>query len=244
MPENFKNNLIDIFVKNGLSEYINEKSIEKFEFLYKKLILTNEKFNLTAVKDEKGVILKHFADSLLICKYIPNNARVIDIGCGAGFPSLPLAIVRQDIKILAMDSTAKKVDYVNECAKEMEFKNVEAVCERAEILANNIKYREKFDVSTARAVAPLSVLAELCIPFVKKSGCFVAMKAQNSDEEERQASNMVKLLGCEKSFSQEIILTDGTDNMTRRIVCYTKIALTDNKYPRSYAQIVKQKMQM
>lgn len=238
--DNFNSLLHQLFEINNLTKYTTQKNTDKFKLLYNKLISDNKKFNLTAITEESDVIIKHFIDSLLISDLIPENAKIIDIGCGAGFPSLPLSIVREDVSILAVDSTAKKVEYVNECVQLLGLNNLKSICNRAEVLGNDTSYREKFDIATARAVAPLPILAELCIPLVKIGGAFIPMKAQTAEEEQKKAENIVKILGCDKGMSQEYILHGAEIKQTRRIITYKKIVKTDKKYPRNYSQIIKQ----
>lgn len=241
---NFTDLLYQLFEKNNLIKYTEQKYAKNFMLLYDKLITDNKKFNLTAITEESDVIIKHFIDSLLICDLIPQNAKIIDIGCGAGFPSLPLSIVRKDISILAVDSTAKKVEYVNECTQLLGLNNLIAICNRAEVLGKDTSYRENFDIATARAVAPLPILAELCIPFVKIGGSFIPMKAQSADEEQKKSEQIIKVLGCDEGTSTEYNLYGTEIQQTRKIIIYKKITQTNKKYPRNYSQISKQNKQL
>ena len=126
--------------------------------------------NLTAITEANDVILKHFIDSLTICKYIPENAKIIDIGTGAGFPGIPLKIYREDIEMVLLDSLNKRITFLDEVINKLNLKKIQAIHGRAEELARNIKYRESFDVVTSRAVANMSTLSEYMIPFVRVNG--------------------------------------------------------------------------
>ena len=235
----FKNKLELIFNKNGLGEMLNDGRAEKLYRLTEIMLEVNEKMNLTAITDIDGIILKHYADSLTVSKYIPNGARMIDVGCGAGFPTLPLAIFREDVEITALDGTAKRIKYVEETAIALGLTNVKAVAARAEELGRDSAYREKFDIATARAVAALPVLSELCLPFVKKNGSFVAMKAARGSEELSLAKNSISILGGTIDSFIELDLVSDAEPERRIIINVAKIANTSNKYPRHYSQISK-----
>lgn len=235
----FKNKLELIFNKNGLGEMLNDDRAEKLYRLTEIMLEVNEKMNLTAITDIDGIILKHYADSLTVSKYITNGARMIDVGCGAGFPTIPLAIFREDVEITALDGTAKRIKYVEETAIALGLTNVKAVAARAEELGRDAAYREKFDIATARAVAALPVLSELCLPFVKKNGSFVAMKAARGSEELSLAKNSISILGGTIDSCIELDLVSDNEPERRIIINVAKIANTSNKYPRHYSQISK-----
>ena len=185
---------------------------EKLELLFHRLVETNERMNVTAITECSRVALLHFADSITAEKFIPEGSRVIDVGCGGGFPTLPLAIVRPDIKILALDSTAKKLTFVDAVAKELDLK-VETLASRAEELACDESYRESFDVAVSRAVARLNILSELCIPFVKVGGSFIAMKGQGGNIELEEAQSGIKKLGCSLERVHSLSLLDSGERM-------------------------------
>ena len=170
--ESFVENLRWTFEKNSLSEYLTMENEEKFYSLFRILVEYNEKVNLTAITDEDGVILKHFADSLAFANRLAPRTRLIDIGCGGGFPSLPIAIVRKDVNIMGVDSVGKKVNFVNYAAAELDLGNLSALSARAEELAREKIHRERFDYACARAVSRLSIISEYCIPFLKVGGKF------------------------------------------------------------------------
>ncbi|MBQ8333260.1 MAG: 16S rRNA (guanine(527)-N(7))-methyltransferase RsmG [Clostridia bacterium] len=241
-PE-FKEKLYKVFELNSLSKYLDEEKAKLFYDFADLLLETNKSMNLTAVKDDDGVILKHLADSLIVADHIPNGARVIDVGCGAGFPTFPLAIARPDLKITSLDSTEKKINFVRSTATALGLANITAISGRAEALSRG-ELRESFDVATARAVAALPVLTELCMPFIKVDGKFAAMKALRADTEiaDTEASGLFFTLGGERHPRvTEYTLTDGVgEPLSRAVVEVKKLTKTPPKYPRNYSQIVKQ----
>lgn len=237
----FIDKLYSIFEKNSLDKYLDGS---KADLLYRFAVIlteTNKSLNLTAVTDADGVILKHFADSIIAADRFPEGASVIDVGCGGGFPTFPLAIVRPDIKITALDSTEKKISFVSKTAKELGLENITAISGRAEALGRE-GLRESFDVATARAVAALPVLTELCMPFVRVGGSFVAMKALRADEEvaETLAEGTFERLGGEKTPEVcSVTLVGGDEPLSRSVITVKKIKKTPEKYPRNYSQIAK-----
>ena len=228
---------------DNLGTELTEKQKEQMFFLSEKLVKTNKVMNLTAIVDEDGIILRHLVDSLLISDAIPEGASVIDVGCGGGFPTLPLAIFRQDISIVALDSTEKKIRYVQETADELGLVNVRAISARAEELAHHSDYREQFDIATARAVAALPVLCEITLPFVKVGGSLVAMKAKDARSELEVSQRAIATL-CGKTAVSELIFTERTlsgfgISESRAIINIKKMSKTPAAYPRKYAQIKK-----
>ena len=225
---------------------MSDQTAEKFYSLCTCLVETNKIHNLTAIKEEKDIMVKHFIDSLLISQYIPENARLLDVGCGPGFPSLPLAIYRPDISVVGVDSTSKKINYVNETAKKLGLGNITAISARAEDIAKT-DMRESFDFVTARAVASLPVLSELCLPFAKVDGTFLAMKAQNSDQEIKSSLRAIDKCGGEyyKTVFKKLYVVDDTDseaeekNETRSLIIVKKVKKTPEIYPRHYSKITK-----
>lgn len=239
--EIFEEKLYDIFKKNSLDKYLDSDKADKFYRLALTLAETNKSLNLTAVTDADGIILKHFADSLIAVEDFPEGASVIDVGCGGGFPTFPLAIVRPDLKITALDSTEKKINFVARTAGELGLGNITAISDRAEALGKG-KFREIFDAATARAVAALPVLTELCMPFVKVGGAFVAMKALRYGEEiaDTLSDNLFEKLGGEKTPSvTPVTLLGGDEPLTRAVVKVRKLTETPVAYPRNYSQIMK-----
>ena len=227
-----------IMEQNGFAEIADKEHAEKFHRLTARMLEVNEYMNLTAIKEPRAIALLHYADSLTVSRLIPEGARVADIGCGAGFPSLPLAICRPDLKILSLDSTAKRIRYVQETADMLECENLTAIAARAEEAAR-AAHREKYDICTARAVAALPVLAELCLPFVRVGGKFLAMKARRGEEEWESAERAVKTLGGKLIARHRITLTDGAEEDERIIFEIEKIKPTPAQYPRAFAKITK-----
>lgn len=226
-----------LFEKNNLS--CSEEQATLLHQLTDRMLEVNRSMNLTAITDESAIILRHYVDSVMISASIPEGASVIDVGCGAGFPTLPLAIFRPDLKITALDGTAKRIRYVEETASLLGLKNVIAIAGRAEEYGNNPKYREQFAIATARAVANLQVLCELCLPFVKQNGRMISMKAQKAAEELSAARNCITLCGgvVENIARQDLIGAEQTEE--RNLISIRKIKITPEKYPRHFSKISK-----
>ena len=198
------------------------------------LVKYNENVNLTAITDGREIFVKHFLDSILLLKYvdIPSNSSIIDVGTGAGFPSVPMKIYRPDLKITLLDSLNKRINFLQQLC-EMTQIDAEFIHGRAEDYGKESQYREKFDFSCARAVANLSVLSEYCIPFVKIGGYFISMKGPNEIIDE--SNKAVELLGGKIKSDIQYSL----ENDTRRIIAIEKISQTPTKYPRNSSQIKK-----
>ncbi len=198
------------------------------------LVEYNKNVNLTAITEPEEILYKHFIDSILLDRYadIPENASLIDVGTGAGFPSVPLKLFRSDINITLLDSLNKRITFLKTLCEKLDIQ-AEFIHERAEIAGKNPELREKFDVSCARAVANMSVLSEMCLPFVKVNGIFTAMKGLS--ENISDGNNAVKLLGGEIS-EQSVYEVYGEG---RKIVVVKKISHTPTKYPRNSGQIKK-----
>ena len=216
---------------------VDEDSFARLDTFAEMLIETNKSFNLTAIKEPDDVTVKHFADCLSIFKYvdIPENAKIIDVGTGAGFPGLVLKLYRPDIQMTFLDSTKKRLGFIENVLNECGIKG-DILHMRAEEAAQLSKYREKYDFATARAVAALPVLSEYCLPFVKVGGSFVSMKSAESNEEISEAKKAINILGGK---IEEDILFDLVENMPRRIIRIKKNSQTPTKYPRPSAQISK-----
>ncbi|MBE6684117.1 MAG: 16S rRNA (guanine(527)-N(7))-methyltransferase RsmG [Ruminococcaceae bacterium] len=235
--QNFIDLLYNTFEENGMKDLLDDNSAELLYRFAALLVETNKHTNLTAITDEKGIILKHFADSAAISRHIPQGAAVLDVGCGAGFPSVPLAIIRSDLAITSLDSTGKKIDFVLSAKEKLGLENLNAVCARAEEYA--ALNRESFDVCTSRAVARLNVLSELCVPFIKVGGLFVAMKSDKGAEEAKEAEEGIKKLGAAPTSVSLYSLTCEETAIDREIRIYKKTAPTPKQYPRKYSQILK-----
>ena len=227
--------LISDAEKLGIS--FTDEQLSLFGKLSELLVEQNKTMNLTAITDPDGIAVKHFADSIsaLSAYEFAEGAKVLDVGTGAGFPSIPLLIARPDLKMTMIDSTAKKLRYVASTVETLGL-SAEVLHTRAEEAGQNKEYRETFDIVCSRAVAALNVLCEYCLPFVKVGGVFLAMKAAKVQEEIADAKNSIKTLGgkivAEKSFT----LSDGGE---RTIVVIKKISQVPSKYPRVSAQIAK-----
>lgn len=238
-------------LENTLAQNINlrlsDMQKEQMFSLVERLVEVNKVMNLTAITDEDGIILRHLVDSLLISEHFAPNSTVIDVGCGAGFPSLPLAIARPDLKILALDSTEKRIRYVDETAKMLGLKNVTAVAARAEDFAKLPEHREKYDYATARAVASLPVLCELTIPFVRIGGSLVAMKSKGAREEFESSRSAIRQLAGTSSLESakltELSLVGNANGESieenRTIIVVHKKSATPKTFPRKFAQIKK-----
>jgi 16S rRNA (guanine527-N7)-methyltransferase len=233
----FRSLLTLSFEKNRLKD-LSEQQIQQFYAFGEYLLEVNQVTNLTAIRNMPDVITKHFVDSLLVAELIPQNARVLDLGCGAGFPSVPLAIARRDLSIVALDSTAKKIAFVNDAAKRIGLSNLTAVSGRAED-PKVIKELGSFDVVTSRAVAALQILAELCLPYVKLGGAFLPLKAAKADEELLSARNAIAFLGGSEPVSHYTVLVTDTAEEPRCIFEIQKSKTTPKGYPRAYAAILK-----
>ncbi len=232
--------LKNTFQENSIGELLSDGICEMFFTLTERLISENKKYNLTAITEPGMIILNHYADCAALAKRLSADLSVIDVGCGAGFPSLPLAILRPDLKITAIDSTAKRINYVNETAALLSLSNIEAVVMRAEDGGKDAKYREKFDIATARAVANMRVLSELCLPYVKVGGSFMAMKGKNAEAEISEAKKGIALLGGGNVKTEEITLKSNTgEEFTHPLVIISKKTRTPILYPRQYSQISK-----
>lgn len=205
---------------------------QKLKFYkYMQLLLEwNNKINLTAITIPEEIILKHFIDSLTIYKKLIRGAKIIDVGTGAGFPGIPLAIIDENLKITLNDSLNKRLIFLTEVKKQLKLDNIEIIHARAEEIGQNKKYREKFDYATSRAVANLSTLSEYLLPLVKINGKCICMKASNIEEELNQAQNAIKVLGGEVTEIEKFKLPQS--DIDRTIVTITKEKTTPSKYPR------------
>ena len=238
--QSFTAELSRVFKMNGLASLLNAEKSEKFLKLTERMLTENEKYNLTAITDLDKIILNHYADCAALATKLPKGASVIDVGCGAGFPTLPLAILRTDVTILAIDSTAKRIAYVEETARLLGLTNVTAKAMRAEDGAKLPEYRERFDFATARAVAEMKILLELCLPYVKVGGEMIAMKGKNAEFELAGAKRAVSMLGGADVRVESIELSNGSSEpLSHPLIFVKKKIKTPTTYPRPYAQISK-----
>ncbi len=204
------------------------------------LVDWNEKMNLTAITEPSQVVVKHFVDSLLFLKAVKlnGNEKIIDVGTGAGFPGIPLKIMYPNIELTLLDGLNKRLKFLQTVAEEIGI-DVKTVHSRAEDAGKNLQYREKFDIATARAVANLSVLSEYCVPFVKVTGKFVALKGPNVEVEIAQAEKATKILGVQLLENFSFTLND-KEKSQRNITVFEKIKQTPVKYPRHGNKISKE----
>lgn len=209
---------------------INDEQIKKFMNYMNLLLEWNEKINLTAITQPEEVKLKHFVDSLTVLKYINDDDKVIDIGTGAGFPGIPLKIMNENTKITLLDSLNKRINFLNIVIETLNLRNIQAIHGRAEEIARNKLYREKYDVAVSRAVANLSTLTEYMLPFVKVGGKCICMKGANVNEELERAQNAIKELGGEIERVDNFYLSDNDNE--RNIIVIKKVKETNPKYPR------------
>ncbi|GAB3053999.1 16S rRNA (guanine(527)-N(7))-methyltransferase RsmG [Virgibacillus ainsalahensis] len=218
---------------------LNEKGIElsdrqlnQFSIYFQTLVEWNNKINLTALTDEEDVYLKHFYDSISAAFHydFTGNLHICDVGAGAGFPSIPLKICFPDLHVTIVDSLQKRIGFLNQLATKLELTNVAFHHDRAENFGKNADFRESFDVVTARAVARMSVLSELCLPLTKKNGVFIAMKGAQANEELKNAETAIKILGGE--IDQVHTFSLPKEESERSIVIVNKERKTPKKYPR------------
>ncbi len=223
---------LDMLLKDGAAQFgvqLSEEKLSAFT-VYKELLLEwNQKINLTAIEEDKDVVLKHFVDSLSIIPFLNNSKTLIDVGTGAGFPGLPVKIAKPDLEVVLLDSLEKRVGFLNRVINELNMEKITALHSRAEDAGNSPKYREQFDAVTARAVAALPVLLEYCMPLVRTGGIFIAMKGSSiSDTDE--AGKALNILGGTIEEVKEFYLP-GSD-MKRNIIVIRKLRQTPTKYPR------------
>ncbi len=207
------------------------------------LVEWNEKMNLTAITDPVGVTVKHFADSLTAAPLLPEGEfTLIDVGTGAGFPGVPLALYREDCRLTLLDSLNKRLVFLETVCRELGLP-VTLIHARAEEGGRKPEWRERFDVATARAVAALPTLCEYCLPFVKKGGRFIALKGPDAQREQAAAAKAVSLLGGKVASAVTLTLPAqpelGVEPMERRLLCIDKLRPTPPAYPRPSAKIAK-----
>lgn len=216
---------------------LDDRAIDRLDFYAEMLVETNKTLNLTAITDPTEIVYKHFIDSLslLTCIDFQEGAKVIDVGTGAGFPGVVLLIARPDLKMTLLDGTNKRLVFIQNVLDALNL-DADVVHMRAEIAGKDTKYREQFDIATARAVASLNVLGEYCMPFVKLGGIFAPMKSAKTDEEVKSAKGAIKLLGGRIDKINELNINNCGE---RYVIITKKISQTPPKYPRASAQISK-----
>ena len=216
---------------------VNEEKIKKFYLYMNLLIEWNDKINLTAITEPKEVIIKHFIDSLTIADKIENNSKIIDVGTGAGFPGMPLAITKK-VNVTLVDSLNKRINFLNIVKDSIKLENVNTVHSRAEELGKNEKYREKFDYAVSRAVAPINVLLEYMLPLVKVGGYCLCMKGPKVIDEMKGIENVAEELGGKYIKLEELEIPG--EESRKNVIIVEKVENTNKKYPRKPGMPAKQ----
>ncbi|MEA4815273.1 MAG: 16S rRNA (guanine(527)-N(7))-methyltransferase RsmG [Lachnospiraceae bacterium] len=229
--------LVSSAQKIGVS--LDDKKAADFISYMELLLSWNEKINLTAITDEHDIIIKHFADSLSALSIIGenSNASVVDVGCGAGFPSIPLKIANPSLGLCLMDSLNKRLLFLDELIKALNLSNIELVHARAEDAGQNEKFRERFDIALSRAVASLYKLSEYCLPLVKTGGLFIAYKSKEPEEEIKEAREHIKELGGEIVEIKKVKISD---DITHSLIITKKVRQTPSRFPRKPNKITAQ----
>lgn len=228
-PQQFRQALAD----HGIN--LTDHQMQQFQTYYEDLVTGNEQVNLTSITERDEVYLKHFYDSItpaIVSPQLQNQSLTLcDVGAGAGFPSLPIKIAFPQLKVTIVDSLNKRISFLEKLVDHLGLSDVTLIHDRAETFgAKKSRYREAFDVVTARAVARLSVLSELCIPLVSVGGIFIAMKASQADDEMTAATHAVEVLGAEVAQTEKLLLP--INNEPRTMIVMNKVTNTPDKYPR------------
>lgn len=249
------NTLAELLKEFGLK--LNDKQLELFELYYEYLIEKNKVMNLTRITKKEEVIEKHFIDSLSICKAvdffkkdfletleegkkikIPSDCRVLDMGTGAGFPGIPLKLIFPEMEMVLVDSLKKRILFLEEVVSKLHLKKIIAVHGRAEDLARDKNYREKFQLCVSRAVANLSVLAEYCLPFVEIGGYFISYKSSHIEDELLEGKKAISILGGELIEKKEFLLPQS--DIERTLIIIKKVKPTKKEYPRNAGKPAKE----
>ena len=225
-------------IRNTLKEIeLTEIQIKQFYNYMNGILKWNKSINVTSITDEKMFIVKHFADSLTINRFVEDKKTLIDIGTGAGFPGIPLKIVNKDLKVTLIDSVNKKLNIIRDITADFNLENLEIIHTRAEDLANDIEYREKYDIATTRAVSNLTTIAEYMLPFVKINGYAICMKGPNIKQELEDSKVAIEVLGgkLEKIESLNV-----GNELERNIILIKKVKSTPKKFPRGKGKPLKE----
>ncbi|RDC50787.1 16S rRNA (guanine(527)-N(7))-methyltransferase RsmG [Acinetobacter sp. RIT592] len=229
-------------LKKGIEDLglkCSDETIDKFSKYREILVEWNQKMNLTGIEEEKEVYIKHFLDSVAAVKkgYIKDGMSIIDVGTGAGFPGLPLRICLENSKVTLLDSLNKRINFLSEVCTNVNIDDIELIHGRAEDFGKDEKYREQYDIATARAVAGLPILMEFCVPFIKVGGYFVCLKGPNADTELEESRKAMEVLGLE--FVEKIDVELPEIELKHNIVVFKKVNSTPAKYPRKAGKPVK-----
>ncbi|MBS6508506.1 MAG: 16S rRNA (guanine(527)-N(7))-methyltransferase RsmG [Paraclostridium bifermentans] len=229
-------------LKKGIEDLglkCSDETIDKFSKYREILVEWNQKMNLTGIEEEKEVYIKHFLDSVAAVKkgYIKDGMSIIDVGTGAGFPGLPLRICLENSKVTLLDSLNKRINFLSEVCTNINIDDIELIHGRAEDFGKDEKYREQYDIATARAVAGLPILMEFCVPFIKVGGYFVCLKGPNADTELEESRKAMEVLGLE--FVEKIDVELPELELKHNIVVFKKVNSTPAKYPRKAGKPVK-----
>lgn len=209
---------------------LDEKQSKQFYEYMNLLLEWNEKINLTAITNQEDIILKHFVDCMTLLPYLKEKKKMIDVGTGAGFPGIPIKIVKPDMQITLLDSLNKRVKFLEEVTQTIGLKEIQAVHGRAEEFARKKGERESYDIATSRAVARLNVLLEYLMPFVKVGGKCICMKSNHIEEELEEAKKAIQVLGGEIEKIEELSL--GNSDIIRKIIIIKKVKSTPKEFPR------------
>ena len=231
--ENLENDMKKYLEENAkkLSINLTKEQLDKFEIFYHLLIETNKSMNLTAITEMHEVVLKHFIDSIAVINFINfSGKKVIDVGTGAGFPGIPLAIILSNTEFVLMDSLQKRLNFIERVIKESGISNVVTVHGRAEDIGRDIQYREQFDYCVSRAVASLPVLLELCTPFVKVGGNFISYKSELLEDELERSKHALSVLHCKIQEQYKYSIPDS--DFYRVLAIFSKDDKLGSKYPR------------
>jgi len=220
---------------NGMKELgvdVSHETVERLLTFMKIMLEWNEKVNLTAITEEREVVIKHFLDSVtcLSTGYIKNGMAVIDVGTGAGFPGVPLKILKDDLKMTLLDSLNKRIIYLNDVAKKLNLRNINIVHSRAEEAGSSKDHREAYDIVLSRAVAAMNVLCEYCLPLAKVGGFFLCQKGPDIKDEMKEADSAIKILGGKVREVREYQLP--FSDIKHNIIVIEKVTATPTKYPR------------
>ncbi|MCE9677340.1 16S rRNA (guanine(527)-N(7))-methyltransferase RsmG [Paraclostridium bifermentans] len=229
-------------LKKGIEDLglkCSDETIDKFSKYREILVEWNQKMNLTGIEEEKEVYIKHFLDSVAAVKkgYIKDGMSIIDVGTGAGFPGLPLRICLENSKVTLLDSLNKRINFLSEVCTNINIDDIELIHGRAEDFGKDEKYREQYDIATARAVAGLPILMEFCVPLIKVGGYFVCLKGPNADTELEESRKAMEVLGLE--FVEKIDVELPEIELKHNIVVFKKVNSTPAKYPRKAGKPVK-----